>query len=189
MKESSRLSPERNPHRSSKSKTDLHKSLGGLWCERTKGWTFSLEEALVWFILTRNFFFYQLFGLSFWRHPFTAEHPLMNKWCNISPNLMKKNSYTHGWPEGEYILAHCHSWVNYSMKLSVQMTDDWLIVTVNFKRIHHKLSEHPKNDTLHLQKPENAPVVLWSFCFLAASALRILNLSRISNWIWTHWLQ
>ncbi len=25
--------------------------------------------------------FYQLFGLSFWRHPFTAEHPLMRHWC------------------------------------------------------------------------------------------------------------
>ncbi len=24
--------------------------------------------------------------LSFWRHPFTAEHPLVNKWCN-APNL------------------------------------------------------------------------------------------------------
>ncbi len=114
VKESSRLNQERNPHRSSKPKTDLHKSLGGLWCERTKGWTFSLEEALFWFILTRrNGFklktywwiktcsfslhktltdglcgllrcFYQLFGLSFWRHPFTAEHPLMNKWCNAT---------------------------------------------------------------------------------------------------------
>ncbi len=32
--------------------------------------------------------FYQLFGLSFWRHPFTAEHPLLSKWWNaISPNL------------------------------------------------------------------------------------------------------
>ncbi len=28
--------------------------------------------------------FYQLFGLSFWRHPFTAEHPLLNKWCNAT---------------------------------------------------------------------------------------------------------
>ncbi len=27
-------------------------------------------------------FFYQLFGLSFWRHPFTAEDLLMSKWCN-----------------------------------------------------------------------------------------------------------
>ncbi len=26
--------------------------------------------------------FYQLFGLSFWRHPFTAEDPLRSKWCN-----------------------------------------------------------------------------------------------------------
>ncbi len=25
--------------------------------------------------------FYQLFGLSFWRHPFTAEHPLLSKRC------------------------------------------------------------------------------------------------------------
>ncbi len=25
--------------------------------------------------------FYQLFGLSFWRHPFTAEDPLLSKWC------------------------------------------------------------------------------------------------------------
>ncbi len=25
---------------------------------------------------------YKLFGLSFWRHPFTAEDPLVNKWCN-----------------------------------------------------------------------------------------------------------
>ncbi len=26
--------------------------------------------------------FYQLFGLSFWRHPFTAEDPLVSKWWN-----------------------------------------------------------------------------------------------------------
>ncbi len=31
--------------------------------------------------------FYQLFGLSFWRHPFTAEEPLMMQWY-ISPNLV-----------------------------------------------------------------------------------------------------
>lgn len=27
--------------------------------------------------------FYQLSGLSFWRLPFTAEDPLVNKWCNV----------------------------------------------------------------------------------------------------------
>ncbi len=26
--------------------------------------------------------FYQLFGLSFWRHPFTTEDPLVSNWCN-----------------------------------------------------------------------------------------------------------
>ncbi len=26
--------------------------------------------------------FYKLFGLSFWRHPFTAEHTLVSNWCN-----------------------------------------------------------------------------------------------------------
>ncbi len=26
--------------------------------------------------------FYQLFELSFWRHPFTPEDPLVSKWCN-----------------------------------------------------------------------------------------------------------
>ncbi len=28
--------------------------------------------------------FYQLFGLSFWRHPFTAEDPLLSKWWNAT---------------------------------------------------------------------------------------------------------
>ncbi len=28
--------------------------------------------------------FYQLFGLSFWRHPFTTEDPLVSKWCNAT---------------------------------------------------------------------------------------------------------
>ncbi len=28
--------------------------------------------------------FYQLFGLWFWRHPFTAEDPLLRQWCNAT---------------------------------------------------------------------------------------------------------
>ncbi len=34
----------------------------------------------VWIIVM----FYQLFGLSFWRHPFTAEHPMVSKWCKAT---------------------------------------------------------------------------------------------------------
>ncbi len=28
--------------------------------------------------------FYQLFGPSFWRHPFTADYPSVSKWCNAT---------------------------------------------------------------------------------------------------------
>ncbi len=35
---------------------------------------------------------YQLFGLSFWRHPFTSEAPLVSKWWNAKfLHSMKKN--------------------------------------------------------------------------------------------------
>ncbi len=48
--------------------------------------------------------FYQLFGLSFWRHPFTAEHPLLRHWC--------RDTFLHlllhlGWPESEHIFSKC----------------------------------------------------------------------------------
>ncbi len=70
-----------------------------------RGWTISLEEVLLWIMtqlkscfkiynewfvsykhaalhLCGLLWFYQLFGLSFWRHPFTAEDPLLSKLCN-----------------------------------------------------------------------------------------------------------
>ncbi len=37
---------------------------------------------VVWITCGLLWWFYQLFGLSFWRHPFTAEDPLVSKWCN-----------------------------------------------------------------------------------------------------------
>ncbi len=48
----------------------------------------------------------QLFGLSFWRHPSTADHPLVSKCCN--PKFLQicshENTNLHlGWPKGEYI--------------------------------------------------------------------------------------
>ncbi len=42
----------------------------------------TLTDGLEWFGLL--WCFYQLFGLSFWRHPFTAEDPLVNKWRNAT---------------------------------------------------------------------------------------------------------
>ncbi len=59
---------------------------------------------VVWITCGLLWCFYQLFGLSFWRHPFTAEHPLLRDWCrHISPNLMKKQTHPNlGRPEGEH---------------------------------------------------------------------------------------
>ncbi len=37
---------------------------------------------VVWITCGLLWCFYQLFRLSFWRHPFTAEDPLVSKWCN-----------------------------------------------------------------------------------------------------------
>ncbi len=44
----------------------------------TKTWIDGLEWCgLLWCL-------YQMFGLSFWRHPFTAENQLVSKWCNAT---------------------------------------------------------------------------------------------------------
>ncbi len=39
---------------------------------------------VVWITCGLLWCFYQLFGFSFWRHPFTADDPLVSKWCNAT---------------------------------------------------------------------------------------------------------
>ncbi len=39
--------------------------------------------------------FYQLFGLSCWWHPFTAEDPLVSKWCNAKFNQICSDEWTN----------------------------------------------------------------------------------------------
>ncbi len=50
---------------------------------------------MVWITCGLLWCFYQMFGLSFWRHPFTAEDPLMSKWFNAQILQIR--------PEGEQI--------------------------------------------------------------------------------------
>jgi len=68
---------------------------------------------VVWIIVM----FYQLFGLSFWRHPFTVEDPLVSKWYNAKflqiCSDQDTNSSTIGWPEGTDILSKCLFLGNY----------------------------------------------------------------------------
>ncbi len=69
-------------------------------------WSVSSKKAIFFFTLqvinscTGDYLwiivmFYQLFGLSFWRHPFTAEDTLVSKWCNAKFLLMKKLTHLH----------------------------------------------------------------------------------------------
>ncbi len=46
--------------------------------------SFSLHKDFNLWVITCGllWYFFQLFGLSFWRHPFIAEYPLVSKWCN-----------------------------------------------------------------------------------------------------------
>ncbi len=63
---------------------------------------------VVWITCGLLWCFYQLFGLSFWRHPFTAEDPLVSKWWNAIFLQICSHEQTHlhlGWPEGEDIFS------------------------------------------------------------------------------------
>ncbi len=88
-------------------------------------WTF-LTDGLKWCGLL--WCFYQLFGLSFWRHPFTAEHPLLRQWDTdevLQIWWRKKLIYiSDGLRESKY-LANVHFWVNYSFKYTSEVNHSW----------------------------------------------------------------
>ncbi len=79
-----------------------------------KWWT-----GVVWITCGLLWWFYQLFGLSFWRHPFTSEDPLVSKWCKatfIQSVLMKKTYFILDGLSVSKFSAVVHFWVNYSFK-------------------------------------------------------------------------
>ncbi len=61
------------------------------WSQKQKCFSFQkmLTTGVVWITCGLLWCFYQMFGLSLWRHPFTTEYPLVSKWCNakFSANL------------------------------------------------------------------------------------------------------
>ncbi len=79
--------------------------------------TFSLQTwwtGVVWITYWLLWYFYQLFELSFWRHPSTAEDPLVSKLFSKSVAMEKMKSWiVSGWVIVKQILI----WVNYSFKL------------------------------------------------------------------------
>ncbi len=60
-------------------------------------------------------FFYQLFRLSFWRHPFTAEDPLVNNWFFQICSDLEENKLIHISMLGKFP-EKFHFWVNYLFK-------------------------------------------------------------------------
>ncbi len=73
--------------------------------------------------------FYQLFGRLFWRHPFTAEDPLVSKWCNAK-------------------LANF--WVNYAFKAEIKAMLYWSLnkgVSVVVSQIVWRVVDTPFTET------------------------------------------
>ncbi len=89
---------------------------------------------VVWIACGLLWCLYQLFGLSFWWHPFTAEDPLVSKWCNVTflQILLKKHSSTT-WMTwgGSKLSANFYFWMIYSSKSHSPSLDvDWCSLLV-----------------------------------------------------------
>ncbi len=77
-------------------------------------------SGVVWITCGLLWCFYQLFGLSFWRHPFTAEDPLLSKWCNAMLYFSKSDEETN----------KTDSWDNHSLNFKP--------ITIWYFCIYHK---------------------------------------------------
>ncbi len=107
---------------------------------------------VVWITCGLLWCFYQLFGLSFWRHPFTAEHPLLSKWCNAT--------FLQIWWWKKLILildglrvstcsSNDHFCVNYSLHfqqiLILGWTVPWRELWKSFNSLKKEIILHPPN--------------------------------------------
>ncbi len=72
---------------------------------------------VVWITCGLLWCFYQLFGLSFWRHPFTADDPLVSKWCNATFLQICSNEETNS--STSWI---AWGWVNYQLIFNFKWT-------------------------------------------------------------------
>ncbi len=112
---------------------------------------------VVWIICGLLWCFYQLFGLSFWRHPFTAEHPLLRHWC--------RDTFLQIWWRNKLILisdglrvstfsAHFNFCVNYSFSLHCTLVWVILLEIMNFKSVISRWLDgetHPSQHNVMLQ--------------------------------------
>ncbi len=102
--------------------------------------------------------FYQLFRLSFWRHPFTAEDTLLSKWCNdtfLQIWWRNKLIYILDGLRGTTFTANFHFWVNCFLNniLMIHIKMNMLFNVLSFCLVSHsnrilleKLREHNQPD-------------------------------------------
>ncbi len=94
--------------------------------------------------------------LSFWRHPFTAEHSLLSQWCDA--NLMKKQTHLQSILD-DYI--HCYFWVPFNL---ITLYSTAMLQKVEWERFNIW--------RVQMQKPLSAVWnVLLKWAFLSASSM------------------
>ncbi len=100
---------------------------------------------VVWIACGLLWCFYQLFGLSFWRHPFTAEDPLVSKWWNAMFLIWNKLIYILDSLRVSAFSAKFNFGVNYSFN-SLQK------FTTTYKRLYLPMKNINANQLLKLYK-------------------------------------
>ncbi len=117
--------------------------------------------------------FYQLFGLSFWRHPFTADYPWVSKWSNAkfpqicSEELTNKLIHILDDLRLSKCIADENVLVKYSFKIEVQIV--YSLLDVFHFWIFLKLQKYKNYLTCwmhHIVHPDHPRPVIISACII-----------------------
>ncbi len=109
--------------------------------------SFSLHKTLIYILELCELLwcFNQLFELSFWWHPFTAEHPLVNKWCNAFSKavLVKETNSstsckTQGWT---YFFSNIHI---FGWNITFFYSIGYSLLEINSNTSYHELAVLPE---------------------------------------------
>ncbi len=93
---------------------------------------------VVWITCGLLWCFYQLFGLSFWRHPFTAGDPLQSKWCNATfLQIWWRNKliYILDGLKMSTFSTYFHFGVNYYLKQKELVIEKNAVTVVNWNQL------------------------------------------------------